>query len=198
MKVIRLRLLLTVLMAFLSTVLAAQTDTVYYFINEIYPDNIRIRVGDRMCKVLDTIPDYDTVFVEEDQIIEVFAIFPPSAVDGIPKTISKHKFQVLTDSPYSDIRGMYSKGKEDIFVIIEGDSIVIDHDMDPIYQYRLRVNEGEKIVLPSSTGKLVLQWELLQNYSGLINVYIDREKSRFDIEKVEEFKIDIIRNQAKH
>lgn len=196
MKLIRLKLLLTVLMITLCTVLTAQTDTVYYLITRTIPIDIQIRIGDRMCKVQDTIPDYDTIFVEEHQLIEVFAIFPPSAVKGSVITVTKNKVRALTSSPYSDIRGLYSKGEDDIIAIVEGDSIIIDHKMDSSYQYRFRINEGEKILLPPLSGKLVLHWDLFQHYSGLIDVYVDRKKSKFDIERVKKIKIDVINLQT--
>ena len=198
MKFVRLKLLLIILLISICTVLTAQTDTVLYLIVRTIPENIQIRVGDRMCKVCDTITNKDTIFIEHQQIMTVFAIYPPSAVKSSKYKISKNFVIEKTSSPYSDIRGLYSKGENDIDIIANGDSIILDHDIDTSYQYRIRINRGEKVYLPSASGKLVLQWDLFKDYSGLIDVYVDRKRknSRFDIETIKTFKIDIININA--
>lgn len=162
----------------------------YYRINRTQPQSIR--VGNRMCAAGDTINEIDTIFLEAGQYIEVYPI-PNTNFKAI--LITKNKVLFKTQSQYSNLKGMYAKGKDDYYVMLENQDLILDHIVDTSYQYRIRINHNTPNKFFTKNGNLVLKWSLFENYSGEINVYIDRKKdnSRVGIEEIYEFKIDLIK-----
>lgn len=177
----------------LNAVSFAQNDSVlFYKITRIVPEAGRIRVGDRLCVKGDTIVDTATIFLGEGEGLIVERLGNSSIVYKISETVFRNKAK-------RNIRFLYSKGDNDLYVLFENDSIVINHEIDTAYQYRMKINGGEKQNVCVNPGMLVLHWDLFKDYSGQLIVYLDRKRknSRVGIEKVGEFGIDIINTKTK-